>query len=332
MYTDKQKKIAGPTAKKRRRRKRKNPLPLLMLAAVCLCLGAVFLLPTLKKAFTGEDAGSRAPSAPVALVDLSGLNSPYAVLMDPDSGEILASRNSRESIYPASMTKMMTALLAVENLKDLDETVTLPEDIFPKLYAENASQAGFEPGEKVVARDLLYGILLPSGAECCLTLAQEIDGSEEEFVRRMNRRAQELEMTGTHFCNTTGLYDEDHYSTTEDMALLLKYALQEPEFRQAFTSSSHSTSPTNRHPEGITFYSTMFQALESPQVPGGEILGGKTGYTDESGLCLASLASINGKEYILVTAKAQGDHQTRPYHIEDAVTVYTQLGTSAQNP
>lgn len=125
-------------------------------------------------------------------VHLEGLVSPYAILVDADSGEAVAEKEGDVSIYPASMTKVMTALLALEANPDLEQPVTLPEDIFPELRAEGASMAGFRPGETATVRDLLYGALLPSGAECCEALAREVSGSEEAFVELMNQKAAEL--------------------------------------------------------------------------------------------------------------------------------------------
>ncbi len=249
---------------------------------------------------------------------------------DSDNGswETLASQNSDRKMYPASLTKIMTALLAVEYTDDFSQTVTLPYPVFPSLYEANASMAGFKPGEEVTLWDLLYGILLPSGAECCLTFAEQIAGSEDAFVSLMNEKAAELGMKHTHFCNSTGLHDPNHYSTVKDISILLQYALDCEEFRQAFCSSTWTSTPTVEHPEGLTLSSTLFQNLDSPRVAGGNILGGKTGYTPEAGLCLASLARINGREYILVTAGAEGSHQTAPYHILDAVRVYTRTGES----
>lgn len=158
-------------------------------------------------------------------VTLDGLNSPHAILMRADSGEVLAEKDADSTIYPASMTKMMTALLAIEANPDLDTPVTLPEEIFPALQAQNASLAGFQAGETATVRDLLYGAMLPSGAECCEALAREVSGSEEAFVARMNQKAAELGMTATHFCNPTGLHDPEHVSTVRDMARLTEAAL-----------------------------------------------------------------------------------------------------------
>ncbi len=258
--------------------------------------------------------------------NLDHLYSPYAVLMDRVSGEILAERGSEERIYPASLTKIMTVILAIENTEDLNEKVVVPRGIFEKLYEENASLAGFLPGETVRKKDLLYGAMLPSGAECCIALADLIDGSEEGFADRMNEKAEELGLKQTHFQNSTGLHDPEHYSSVGDIAALLQYALKNEVFYEIFTSSRYSMPPSDLHPDGVTFYSTLSESLESAEVTGGRILGGKTGYTDEAGLCLASLAEVGGREYILVTAKADGTHWTEPYHVLDAVEVYSRIG------
>lgn len=264
------------------------------------------------------------------LVDLSGLSSTSAVLLDLDTGEVLAEKNPGQIIYPASLTKMMTVLIALENIPDISTSVTLSEDLFPPLYEEGASMAGFEPGETATYQDLLYGALLPSGGECCAALARNIAGSEEAFVSKMNEKAVQLEMKHTHFTNTTGLQDVNHYSSAEDMALLLKEALKNQTFREIFTTKTYSVAPTNLHPQGFTFQSSMFEAMEKAGIQDSYIKGGKTGFTSDAGLCLASLGEVNGKSYILVTAHAQGNHDTEPYHILDAVSVYEQLARQIQ--
>ncbi len=261
-------------------------------------------------------------------VDLSGVNSSHAVLMTAKGGKVLGELNGDERIYPASMTKIMTAIVAIEELDDLETGITLDAGIFPDLYSSDAMQAGFQPGETVRAIDLLYGVLLPSGAECCLGLAKETAGSEKGFVELMNQKAQKLGMDGTHFCDTTGLHDPEHYSTASDIAVLLKYAIRNDVFREIIESSRHSTGITNVHPDGITYYSTLFKNLNDPSVTGGKILGGKTGFTNDAGLCLASFAQISGREYILVTAGAPGS-TGEPLHIYDAVNIYNRLGAAA---
>lgn len=262
-------------------------------------------------------------------LDVGGVNSSHVVLMSANGGKVIGEINGEEQIYPASLTKIMTVIVAIEELDDLEEKIMLDADIFPELYAGDATQAGFQAGEAVRAIDLLYGAILPSGAECCIGLADEIAGSEDAFVELMNKKAQKIGMENTHFCDTTGLHDPNHYSTAYDMAVLLKYAIRNDTFRGIIETSRHSTGVTNVHPDGITYYSTLFKNLNDPTVTGGKILGGKTGYTNEAGLCLASFAEIEGREYILVTAGAPGN-TGEPLHVQDAVTIYNRLGEAAQ--
>ena len=253
------------------------------------------------------------------------LNSSNAILINLKDHTILMQKNSEEKIYPASLTKMMTAIVAIEELPDLKKEIKLTNSTFQGLNGADASMAGFQPGEQVRAIDLLYGVMLPSGAECCIGLADQIAGSEQNFVNIMNQKAADLGMKNTHFANATGLHNVTHYTTVKDLAILLRYALQNDTFREIFTSSRHSTQPTNKHPSGITFYSTMFEELNNQNITGGEILGGKTGYTDEAGLCLASLAKVGNQEYILITAGAKGNHKSEQYNVTDALAVYNSI-------
>lgn len=262
---------------------------------------------------------------PSVSISSDKLNSPNAILIRLKDHTILMQKNSEEKIYPASLTKMMTAIVAIEKLPDLKEVIKLTNSTFHGLYEADASMAGFLPGEQVKAIDLLYGVMLPSGAECCIGLADQIAGSEQNFVKIMNQKAADLGMNNTHFENAIGLHNENHYTTVKDLAILLSYALQNDTFREIFTSSRHSTQPTNKHPGGITFFSTMFEDLNNQNIINGEILGGKTGYTDEAGLCLASLAKVGKQEYILISAGAKGDHHSEQYNITDALAVYNSI-------
>lgn len=259
-------------------------------------------------------------------LDITGINSSYAVLMQADSGKVVGDISGETQMYPASMTKIMTAIVAIENLSDLNQEITVTNDMVADLYAQDATQAGFQPGETVQAIDLLYGVLLPSGAECCIALADTIAGSETGFVELMNQKAEKLGLENTHFCNATGLHADDHYSTAKDIADLLRYALKNDTFREIIESPYHSTPGTNVHPDGITFYSTMFKNLSDTTVIDGQIMGGKTGFTSEAGCCLASFAEIDDIDYILVTA---GAYQAGTPHIDDAVKLYNRLGEAS---
>lgn len=258
------------------------------------------------------------------------INSTNAILVDFENGTILFDKNGAAKMYPASMTKIMTAIVALEHIKDLNEKVFLDESIFWSIYNADAVTAGFVQGEYVRAIDLIYGLLLPSGAECAIGLAEYVSGSESNFADLMNDKAQELGMSGTHFINATGLHDEGHYSTAKDISVLLAYALKNDTFYEVFTSASHSSQPTNLHNDGITYYSTLFSNMSSGYFHGGSILGGKTGYTEEAGQCLASLAKKEGRCYILVTCGAQGapkNRKTQNLHIDDAITIYTAIAS-----
>lgn len=258
-------------------------------------------------------------------IPADSLNSPYAILVCLDDDKVVMKKNTEDKIYPASLTKIMTTIIAIENLPDLDDKITLPASIFKDLRNKDASMAGFMPDEEVPAIDLLYGVLLSSGAECCIGLSNAAAGSEENFIKLMNQKAKELGMKNTHFTNTTGLHDPDHYTTVKDLSILLQYALRDDTFRKIYTASRYSTQSTNKHYQGITLHSTMFKNIDGLSIDGVKILGGKTGYTEQAGLCLASLARKDGKEYILITAGAKGNHYTEQYNITDAFTVYNEL-------
>lgn len=309
---------------RRRRARRKNS------GLLVLCVFIEILAVTALVLIVGWNRGVgdwlRNQSRPVVQeLDLSGINSPYALLMQVKGGKVVGQINGEEQMYPASLTKMMTVLVAAEELRSSAE-VTLTSDMFAGLYERDATQAGFQPDETVTVRDLLYGAILPSGAECCQALAVASAGSVEEFLNLMNKKAEKLGMEHTHFCDTTGLHEPDHYSTALDMAILLKECLKNDELREILSSSVHSTKGTNVHPDGITFYSSLFKSLSDPGVTGGQILGGKTGYTDAAGYCLASFAEVGGREYILVT----GGTTVPNGHIQDAQTIYNRLGVAYQ--
>jgi len=269
---------------------------------------------------------SKIEPAPSVSISSDKLYSPNAILLRLKDHAILMQKNSEERIYPASLTKMMTAIVAIEKSPDLQGKIKLTDSTFQGLYKTDASMAGFQPGEQVRAIDLLYGVMLPSGAECCIGLADQIAGSEQGFVKMMNQKAADLGMKNTHFANATGLHNANHYTTVKDLSILLSYALQNDTFRAIFTSSRHSTQATSKHPGGITFFNTMFEELNHQNITGGEILGGKTGYTEKAGLCLASLAQVGKQEYILITAAARGNHKSEQYNVTDALAVYNSLG------
>lgn len=176
---------------------------------------------------------------------------------------------------------------------------------------------------------LRQNVLLDTASRHAILLDAQsglVSGSEDNFAALMNQKAAALGMKNTHFTNATGLTDTEHYSSAADMAKLLQAALHNATFRTIFTTEHYTTNATVQHPEGVSLTSTLLGKLDGTELPeGAQIEGGKTGYTAAAGLCLASLATVNGKEYILVTLAAPGDHGTEQYNIRDAVHVYRKL-------
>lgn len=255
-------------------------------------------------------------------VEAHEINSQYYVLMDAKTARVIEGKDENEVIYPASMTKIMTLLIAIENLKDLEEEITITDEMLYGLVEANASVAGFVSGETVTVRDLFYGLMLPSGADACKALAIRIAGSEEAYVNLMNQRAKELGLTQTHFVNTTGLHEDEHVSTVKEIALLLRTALQNPVFKGIFETKEIITESTWAHPSGIYLVSSMFRFADESM---DYLIGGKTGFTYEAGLCLASAASKDNMDLILVTAKAPVELSYQAVHVQDAKTIYDEV-------
>ncbi|MBQ4602566.1 MAG: D-alanyl-D-alanine carboxypeptidase [Clostridia bacterium] len=249
------------------------------------------------------------------------LSSHSALMIDLTDAHVCYAKNQNERLPIASLTKIMTALTVIEKCGSLDAEYTFTEDIISRMEESHASVAGFEAGETVSVRDLLYGIMLPSGGDAALGAAEHIAGDEETFVTLMNRRAKSLGMKNTHFSDVTGLDDTDNYSTAADMALLFSKALENETFFEIVTADRYLTSATEQHKNGILLESTLNEPVKEYALEG-KILGGKTGYTTGAGLCLASYAEVEGHRYILVTLGAGDGSKYPSYHFEDAAILY----------
>lgn len=238
----------------------------------------------------------------------------YAILIDTETNEIIAYKDYDVRMYPASLTKVMTLIVTVENIKDLSDTVTITSDMVDPMIDMHASRAGFTVGETPTLEQVLYGIILPSGADAALAAAHYVAGSEAAFAELMNQKAAEIGLKNTHFTNVTGLHDDNHYSTAEDMAMILEYAVQNEMCEKILSTYQYNIPPTELNPEGIELTSTLFSRMEGTEMPNVTVKGGKTGFTDEAGQCLETFAQINGKTYIMVLAggasKWQAVYQT----------------------
>lgn len=230
----------------------------------------------------------------------------HVIIIESETGRVVAQKNPRTRAYPASTTKIMTLLVAAELISDMDDKFIMTREITDSMYIAKATVAGFVPGEAVCMRDLLYGTILPSGGDAALGLANKLCGSEEGFVILMNRKAKALGLADTHFAGVTGLHDKDNYTTAWDMAVILKAAMENDVCREILSTYQHTTLASPEHPEGILLSSTLFSYMYGTEPETAVILGGKTGYTDQSGYCIASFGQNNEtkNEYIVVTLKS----------------------------
>lgn len=241
------------------------------------------------------------------------LFSKYYYLYDRSNEMIYLDEKSDEKIYPASMTKILTVSLALDKITDIHQKVTITSQDIDGLLALQATTAGFYVGEQVTYEDLLYGALLPSGADACLALSRLTYGSTKQMVAAMNQKVKSLGLTHSHFQNVTGLHDENHYTTVKDMAQILNHVLSNKEFVKVFNAREY-TSSSNHH-----WISSLQRGKEYKGIDISHIDGGKSGFTDEAQLTFASTMTIDHHQLILVTAYAKGQHSQN--HVKDAVHV-----------
>jgi serine-type D-Ala-D-Ala carboxypeptidase (penicillin-binding protein 5/6) len=214
-----------------------------------------------------------------------------AVLMDQKSGRVLFGKDVHKKLRIASITKVMTAILAIESGK-LDEKVTVSNNA----YGTEGSSIYLKKGEKITLRNLVYGLLLRSGNDSAVAIAEKVGGSEDGFVYLMNKKARELGMLDTHFANPHGLDDhENHYSSAYDMALLTRYAMKNPEFQKIFGAKYH-TAP-NPGEKWDRRWKNKNKLLFRYQYS----TGGKTGFTKRAGRTLISTASKGNMDLVVVT-------------------------------
>ena len=227
------------------------------------------------------------------------------LLLDLDDRKVLYSKQALQKVYPASITKIMTAMLALK-YGNMDDVVTITQE---NLNLEEGSQVcGFWAGDQVTMDQLLHCLLVYSANDAASAIAEHIGGSTDKFVEMMNSFAAELGCTGTHFTNPHGLQDENHYTTPYDIYLMLKEALNYPEFTQITQSGSYTVEYT--HADGSSASTTLlatdhYLTGEATPPKNVTILGGKTGTTDNAGNCLALLSqNAYGKPYISIVMGA----------------------------
>lgn len=243
--------------------------------------------------------------------EIIDINSKNSVMINLNNNEIIFDKGKDDVIKIASMQKVMTSLIAIEHIENLDEEFVIPSGMFDGLDPELAV-VGFKSGDTVSYNDLLYATLLKSGADAAYALGVKVAGSEEEYVKLMNEKIKELGLNNTVYTNTTGLDAEGQYSSVYDMAIVMKYAMNNEKFRKIISTPEYTTI------NGEYTFSGPVKKAKSHEMS--YYVGGKTGFTDEAGLCLVSYASYNDVDYILVTAGA--DQSLKDQNFIDQKTVF----------
>ena len=292
---------------------RRSLLSLLLALSLSLSLTAPWALAA-SAAPEGTEAPEETPAAgPVVevkeevesqLLKDMHIEATAAILVDAATGTVLYEQEAHERRYPASITKVMTALLAIEAIDrgelSLDQVITVGSEV-TRDVGDGSSTQDIKEGEQLTVQDVLYCALIASANEACNVLAQVVSGSVDSFVELMNQRAQELGMADTHFVNTHGYHDPDHYTTAYDISLMCMEAMKHETFRTIVTSKSYIVPATNLHEERELHETNAL--VSTWRITGyyyQYATGIKTGSTPEAGYCLAASATKNDRNLISV--------------------------------
>ncbi|WP_312641595.1 D-alanyl-D-alanine carboxypeptidase family protein [Hydrogenoanaerobacterium sp.] len=228
-----------------------------------------------------------------------------AYLVNLNTGDVIYEKNADKKMYPASLTKLMTCILAFELVDDLDNTtVTAKAYIYDEFYGKNVSTGDIRRGEIMTMRQLIYAMLMQSANEAASIVADYLgDGSIAYFTEMMTERAKELGCTGTNFTNPHGLFDENNYTTAKDMYLIAKHAIGIPGFLEIASTTHYQVGSTNIH-DSLAWNTTNKMMVKGTQYYYAPVKGLKTGTLDESGKCFVSTASLNGFDYLCVVLGA----------------------------
>lgn len=231
------------------------------------------------------------------------INAEFCVLANTDTGVVLYSKNADERLYPASVTKLLTALVVCDSVADYDETVTIDGDLIDTLLGTDSSLSYIVRDEVLTIDQLLHYLLITSGNDTALVLAKHVGGTIDRFIEMMNEKAIELGMNSSHFANPHGLPDSDHYTTANDIYKLASAAFKVDEIKDICSFARYTIPATNMHGERV-IANTNFLIDPSTMYYYKYCTGGKTGYTDSAGRCLVSTAEKDGMHYLCVMMKA----------------------------
>lgn len=238
------------------------------------------------------------------------------ILYNLEDNSILYEKDSNEKVEIASLTKIMTTIVAIENTHELDKEVTIDSKVFEGL--DGYATAGLKIGDKVTIRDLLYGVMLPSGADCVNAVINNVVSKKADFIKLMNDKANDLGLKNTKFDNAIGMDSKDNYSSASDLAILLNYALKNNTFKEIFTARKYTIKSIS-----LTLNSTLVSYAGS-SMDTSNILGAKSGFTDEAGVCLASIAKVNDINYLLVVLGSNTINHANA--IKDSLAIYNYYG------
>lgn len=255
---------------------------------------------------TENGPGTTSSTLTTSQIPQPTISSEGAVLMDGATGTVLFSKNGDTQFYPASITKLMTALLVAENCS-LDEVVTFSATATTNLES-GAVSINMTEGDTMTVRQCLYALLLKSANEVGNALAEHVAGSNAAFADMMNARAAALGCTGTHFTNPHGLNDSNHYTTPHDMALIAREAFKNETVKTVASTRTYTLPATKKNPSGltVTMGHKMLNPGDSRYYPG--VIGGKTGYTSKAGNTLVTAAEQDGVRLIAVVMKSKSTH------------------------
>lgn len=275
----------------------------LFLLIVCIVLSQIVLLPTI--CFAKSKTTTKLPK----------IESNSAVVINAANGNILFEQKANSTIYPASTSKMLTAIVAIEN-SNLDEDVLVSLNALEG-QANGGAHIALEKGEIISMEDALYGLLLTSANDCAIAIAEHISGSEEEFAGLLNAKGKEIGLQNSNFVTASGLFDKNHYTTVADLAKITDYAIKNPTFLKIFSTLIYTVPPTNKcKEERVLRNSHRMLKYKSYEYEG--VIGGKRGYITESRFNMITYAKRDNTSLICVVAK--GDSQVE--NLEDTTNLF----------
>lgn len=243
------------------------------------------------------------------------INSNNAILINLNDESVLYEKNINDKTYIASLTKIMTAIVVLDNVENLNSKVKLQQQDLSDLIKNDVSVSTLSVNKEYTYMELLYGLMLPSGGDCANGLARIVGGNVTNFVKMMNEKAKVLGMNNTSFANPIGLDDDNNYSTVSDLSIMFKYAIKNETLLKLMSTMTYKTNDNHNLTHTIQYYKTKYNLNMD------YLIGGKTGYEVLAGYCLASLATYNDIEYMLITTNATYN-SNKPNHFLDAQTIY----------